>query len=317
MVAAVADAQSRVVDAGTMLDAAAVDRQSRERQTWRRSTARRSLRSLCEAAAVDEKEIIAEFTKASRKVTAEMNEALRTSKGGADQVRDIHTQKYMKAITDITTKVTSGRDRLLIQALAQWPKVEDGLHNAQRLGLLAGEWLDYTTVENAIASFRYSWPMQKRMMQANGTLKDVLVVQRGQANADNRRSAEAEATLSTLAMRMAASLQRRQYSLMQKCSLDIDASRKNAMDNRIAPGPYVFPPAKGILTAGDVKRLREGEALVLDPPDIFTDEMMQRAHADLTRIEATVAADSKSPCNTGSRSTHLPLLMGCDPRCDG
>ena len=54
--------------------------------------------------------------------------------------------------------------------------------------------------------------------------------------------------ISTLAMRMAASLQRRQYSLMQKCSLDIDASRKNAMDNRIAPGPYVFPPAKGILS---------------------------------------------------------------------
>ena len=80
------------------------------------------------------------------------------------------------------------------------------------------------------------------------------------------------------------------------------------------PATLASPSAHGVLSADDVARLRSGEALILEPPiEVLSLDRMRHVHADLSRLVASMGTLSSAPCNSGSRSTNLPLPQTPDP----
>jgi hypothetical protein len=99
----------------------------------------------------------------------------------------------------------------------------------------------------------------------------------------------------------------RQHKIMQAAVREV-GHRKQLMQ-RIPPSAMAQPAlARPLLGEAEVRRLRAGEALVIDA-QLIGIEQMRRVQADLSRLVKGMAVASDAPCNTGAQTSFLPLLQ--------
>ena len=114
-----------------------------------------------------------------------------------------------------------------------------------------------------------------------------------------------------LAMGMESTQLQRQDTLKQRTVREVVERREL---NPVTPTSSLsLPEASRVLSAGDVARLRAGEALVLDvlttgDAPLVTPAELRAAEADLRRLARRMGVGSKSHCNTGARNCFVPLL---------
>lgn len=125
------------------------------------------------------------------------------------------------------------------------------------------------------------------------------------------RNSDALGALTALADGFAASMYSRQHKLAQRAVREVSFQRQ--LIQRIPTTTMELPAARRLLGEADVRRLRAGEPLILEPRlllSLVSDEQMRRAHADLSRLVSAMAVASGAPCNTGAQTGFLPLFDG-------
>ena len=131
------------------------------------------------------------------------------------------------------------------------------------------------------------------------------------ASAAKTAPAAVRRAVDELASTLDATRATREYSL--RSNVVRTQSEKGYTKTRGRPADYALPAVRHVLSAGDVRQLREGAVLVLDPnPQLLPPDLMAVAQADLMRVVrggGGVIA-SANPCNKGSFHGMLPISEG-------
>lgn len=183
------------------------------------------------------------------------------------------SRSFKQDISKVCDEILNRRDAALLQAIGDRDDLQEGFCMAQQLGMVYPPWL---------------------ML----------------------RSLDAMPALQAFVAGLEASRPQRHYALLQRLVREVSEQRRRRDPSytlAMAPGPLALSEAAHVLGASEVRRLRAGEALVIDDAPLLRPSELRRVEGDLRAILRSSGVSSDSPCNVGSRACFLPLLTANDP----